>query len=142
LHDWRCNYCRQIQQGSKSAITGVIMIKTARTGQGMLPSPPLIWVIITQCFIGAGLLAITAILDLTFPEQSFWWGVVSAVLHLSGTFALANFAEMLSRRILKQRVHDSKGRNVIRGIVMLALFITTFSTMTFLASQYATWWVS
>ena len=62
------------------------MIRSKRTGQGMLPSPPLIWVIITQSFIGAALLAITTILDLTVPEQSFLGGYdvsgVASMWHL------------------------------------------------------------
>jgi Kef-type K+ transport system membrane component KefB len=105
--------------------------------QGMLPSPPLIWVTIAQCFIGVALLAISAILDITSSAHNFGWSVVSMLLHLGGIYALASFAEMLSRRLINVRVHDSKTRKVIRCSVMITLFILTFSTMTFVADIYA-----
>lgn len=110
--------------------------------QGMLPSPPLIWVTIAQCFIGVALLAISAILDITSSAHHFGWSVVSMLLHLGGIYALASFAEMLSRRLINVRVHDSKTRKVIRCSVMITLFILTFSTMTYVTAMYARWWVS
>lgn len=119
------------------------MIITVSSGQGLLPSPPRLWRILASTVLGVAFWLTGDLVNANAASDSMVWAGVAFIVQFIGLSSFLDCSEMVSKRVVKRRVHETKWAQAFR-VMTCVLCFGLMVPLLFIVSHYGDvygWWL-